>query len=199
MKVEYKTNREVTSYASKEATGRTLENWFDALDARGGPSLGRRALTEWLFEELDVDSWWATTLVVEYERARGVLEDDGLPKGYNICVPKTVSADTELVYAQLTDTSWWLGKRVNVTEGAPFNDGQGHTGVFKKLSEGELLRFTWNGANHHAGETVEIKLTAAGPNTSIALHHDRLQTRASADGMREAWAHVLSTLKERLA
>lgn len=199
MKVDYKAHREVSSAGSKEATGRTLDDWFAELDARGGPSQGRRAMTEWLFEDLDIDAWWATTLVVEYERSRGLVEDDGLPKGYNICVTKTISADTELVFAQFMDTSWWLGKPVRVAEDGPFNDGQGHTGVFKKLSEGRLLRFTWNGANHHPGEIVEIKLTAAGPNTSIVLSHDRLQTRVAADGMREAWTRVLNTLKGRLA
>jgi hypothetical protein len=199
MKVDYKEHREVTSAGSKEATGRTLESWFAELDARGGPALGRRALIEWLFEELDMDAWWSTTLVVEYERARGVLEPDGLPKGYKICVTKTVPADTEMVYAQLMDTSWWLGRMVKVAEGASFNDGQGHTGCFGKLAEGSLLSFTWTGVNHQARETVEIKLTAAGPNTSIVLIHDRLQTRVAADSMREAWMRVLNALKGRLS
>jgi hypothetical protein len=48
-----------------------------------------------------VDAWWATTLIVEYEKARGAVEKDGLVKGYNICVTKSVSAQPAKVYEGL--------------------------------------------------------------------------------------------------
>ncbi len=149
MKVDYIPQEEVTSAGAKAATGRTLEEWYAELDARGGPSLGRRVHTEYLFRQLKVDPWWTTTIIVEYERARGVFEKDGLPKGYNICATKALTAEPEAVLKQFSDASWWLSKDAQVVEGASFDAGDGHKGVFRKVTPGKVIRFTWNGPNHH--------------------------------------------------
>jgi hypothetical protein len=199
MKVVYKAQHEVSSANAKAATGRTLEEWFAALDGQGGVQSGRRNLTQFLIHEMKVDAWWSTTIVVEYEKQRGLVEKDGLPKGYSICVTKSLASAPEKAVEQFSDGSWWLGKGVKVVEGASFDAGDGHKGVFKKVSHGKVIRFTWSGPNHQQGEVVEIKATVTAGKTSLMIIHDRLQTRACADGMREAWAVVLDALKKRLA
>lgn len=198
MKVEYKSQNEVSQASAKAATGRTLDDWYAHLDSRGGPSQGRRVLMEYLYRQMKVDPWWATTLIVEYEKARGVYEKDGHPKGYNICVTKALTVSHEAAINEFADGSWWLGEGVKVAEGAEFDAGDGHRGVFKKVAPGKVIRFTWSGANHHPGEVVEVKCTEAAGKTSLMINHDRIQTRAAADGMRDAWAAVLNTLKARL-
>ena len=198
MKVVYKPQNEVTSAAAKAATGRTFEDWYKELDAHGGVQAGRRNLTQLLFSQMKVDAWWSTTIVVEYEKQRGLLEKDGLPKGYNICVTKALPAPPETALQPFSDGSWWLGKGVKFAEGAAFDAGDGHQGVFKKVTPGKIIRFTWNGPNHHPCELVEIKATVTAGKTSLLINHDRIQTRATADGMRDAWAAVLNALKDRL-
>lgn len=199
MKVDYKPQNEVSSSTAKDATGRTLEEWYADLDASGGPSQGRRVMTQYLFQQMKVDAWWATTIVVEYEKARKVQEKDGSPKGYNICVTKALTAPPEAVLDQFADGSWWLCKGAKVAEGAAFDAGDGHKGVFKKVTPGKVIRFIWTGPNHHSAELVEIKCTVTAGKTSVLISHDRLQTRAAADGMRDAWAAVLNRLKDRLS
>ena len=199
MNVEYKSECEVTSASAKTSTGRTLDEWYAELDAHGGTSVGRRVHTEYLFRQLKVDPWWATTIIVEYERARGVLEKDGMPKGYNICATKALTAEPAAIFEQFSDASWWLSKDAQVIEGAAFDDGDGHKGVFKRVTAGKVIRFTWDGKGHHPCEVVEIKATTSGGKTSVVMSHDRLQTRAAADGMRAAWGQVLSNLKARLS
>ena len=199
MNVDYKPEREVTSTAAKAATGRTLEEWYAELDAHGGTSVGRRVHTEYLFRQLKVEPWWTTTIIVEYEKARGVLEKDGLPKGYNICATKALTAEPAAIFEQFSDASWWLSKDAQVVEGSTFDDGDGHKGVFKKVTAGKVIRFTWDGKNHHPGEVIEIKSTTSGGKTSVMMNHDRLQTRAAADGMRAAWGLILNRLKDRLS
>ena len=44
MKVERKADHAVSDAACKAATGKTLAEWFKALDQHGGVPLGRRAL-----------------------------------------------------------------------------------------------------------------------------------------------------------
>jgi uncharacterized protein YndB with AHSA1/START domain len=199
MKVDYKPQCEVSPASAKAATGKTLEEWYAVLDAKGGAAEGRRVLTEYLFGQLKVDAWWTTTIIVEYEKARGAAEKDGLAKGYNICVTKSLAAAPERVLEEFSNGSWWLGKGVKVAEGGTFDAGDGHKGKFKKVTPGKLIRFTWEGPGHAPVEVVEIKATVMPGKTSALINHDRLQSRDTADGMREAWAKVLNELKDRLS
>jgi uncharacterized protein YndB with AHSA1/START domain len=200
MKVNYQPDQPFTADAAQAATGKPLESWFQELDARGGPGEGRKSLGDYLMKEKRLDAWWTVTILAEYEKSRGFTDQDGRPRGYNICVTKTIAAPAERVYAALADTSAWLGPSsdADLREGGAFRDGDGHSGVFRRLTPGKLLRFTWEGPGHQPGETVEIKLTASGAKTSLVLNHERLPDRAAADGMRGAWGQVLNTLKEKL-
>lgn len=199
MKVDYKPQSEVSPASAKAATGRTLDEWYALLDEKGGLAEGRRVLTEYLFRQLKVDAWWTTTIIVEYEKARGIAEKDGLPKGYNICVTKAVAVAPERAVDEFADGSWWLGKGVKVAEGEAFDAGDGHKGRFKKVTPGKLIRFTWEGPGHAPVEVIDIKAIVTAGKTSLTINHDRLQSRDTADGMREAWAKVLNELKDRLS
>ena len=44
VKVERKADHAVSETSCKSATGKTLADWFKALDKQGGVALGRRAL-----------------------------------------------------------------------------------------------------------------------------------------------------------
>ena len=81
--------------SARAATGRTLGEWFAYLDARGGPSPGRRAIGDHLVGELKLDPWWASTVLIGYEAAHGLVEKDGRPKGYMVCATKSVKATPE--------------------------------------------------------------------------------------------------------
>ncbi len=200
MKIDYKAERDCSAAGVHAGTGKTYDEWFAILDQAGGAAAGRRALGEHLIATYALDAWWVTTVIVAYEQARSVVEKDGAPGGFNICVTKAVGAEPAKVYEAFLDSGWWLGGTGDrPVEGAPFDDGDGHSGVWKKLNPGKVLRFTWSGAGHSAGESVEIKLSPSGARTSIVLNHNRLPDRPAADGMRTAWAAVLETLKGRFA
>ncbi len=53
--------------------------------------------------EHKIDLWWATTIVNEYEIARGDLAKDGKPKGYSICPTKSIKASPKDCYAAFAD------------------------------------------------------------------------------------------------
>lgn len=184
MQVIYKADREID--------GQT-EKWYEQLDALGGPAAGRKALGDWLMKTGKLDAWWTTTVLVEYEKAR----NGGESGGYNICVTKSIGASLETVYGLLAASAWWLG--TGLQDGARFDDGDGHTGVVKKLTPAKLLRFTWEGKGHGPAEVVEIKLAASGAKCGVTLNHTGLPDRAAADGMRAAWADVLRRVQEKAA
>src|ERR1044072_1701312 len=92
MKIERKADHAVSEASCKEASGKTLAEWFKALDKHGGIALGPRERSKWIEPEHGVGIWWATTIVNEYEIARGDMAKDGKPKGYSICPTKSIAA-----------------------------------------------------------------------------------------------------------
>src|SRR5437763_11552116 len=103
MQVTFKPDSPITDAACQNATGKTFKAWFKELDGRGGEK--RREAIQWMYGEMGKgkDVWWPTTVWVEYERAKGVVDKkDGRIEGYNICVTKTISASVPEVYAAWT-------------------------------------------------------------------------------------------------
>jgi uncharacterized protein YndB with AHSA1/START domain len=194
----------VTDEAAKTATGKSLKEWFAILDSRGGPTQGRRAINDYLYGECKVDAWWVSTINIEYEAARGVVEKDGRPKGFNICVTKTIAAPVDKVYASwASDASldqWFgSGNKADVQNGGSYSNSDGDSGVFKRVRPNKDLRFTWENPACKPGSIVDVVFQDKGKGkTGIVVTHDRVQTRAEADGLRNAWGEALDRLKVRL-
>lgn len=202
MKVRLEPDHPLTDVACREATGRTIAEWMAYLDAWGAQGKGRRAISDHVFVELKVDAWWVATLNVAYEAASGQTEKDGRPKGYCICCTKTIEAPIDEVYAAWTDlahlTRWFGATHLEVTEGGALRDADGNTGVFKRIRPNKDLRFEWKGASGDSS-LVDMTLTdKGGGKTGVLVNHDRIQTRAEADGLRAAWGDALTTLKTQL-
>ena len=102
MKVENTPDFALTDASCKEATGKTLTDWYAEFDSIDGLKAGRKALGQHM-QEQKVPAWWMGTLVVEYERHHDVRKKDGLFEGYTICVTKNISAPVAKVYAAWTN------------------------------------------------------------------------------------------------
>ncbi|MCL4789616.1 MAG: hypothetical protein KJ070_22975 [Verrucomicrobia bacterium] len=183
MNIESKPKFPLTPEATRQQTGKTPDEWFALVDTRLGRNPGRKAVGDFLFKEMKVDAWWAATLVVGYEAARGIVEKDGRPRGYAICVTKSIAAAAEQVFALVADAKW-TGADTKI--------------AIQKATPGKLIRFALNGGGHPEGELVEIKLTPSAGKVSIVLNHERIQDRGRADGLRDAWGAVLNEWKTSL-
>ena len=203
MRVESRSDHPMADADVKTTTGKPWEEWYRLLDASGGPSPGRRAITDQLMKEHGLAAWWAQTIAVEYERARAIHEKDGRPKGYAICVTKTVVASPEKVFDAFGDPvvmREWLGAgaKAEFSEGGTFSTGDGNRGRYTKVARPKTLRFVWEDDDPAASSTVELKLTPNGAKCGIVLNHERIQTRAQADGLRAAWGAAIEKLKRVL-
>lgn len=198
MKVNYQTDNPLTNEACKAATGRTLDEWFAYLDEFDGLAKGRKLINNHLYGDLKIDIWWTSAIAVEYERARGVKEKDGRYKGYFICSTKTINAPIDKVYSQWASAdalSKWFGPvQAEVSDGGQFKTAEGHQGTFKRVRENKDLRFTWSGPEGESLVDVQFQDKGNGK-TGLLVNHDRLQTRAEADGVRAAWGEALNRLK----
>jgi uncharacterized protein YndB with AHSA1/START domain len=203
VKIVYESEQPVSNEACAAATGKTMDEWFAVMDAFGGPARGRRELANHLYGEHKVDIWWAQTLNAEYEARHGLQEKDGRARGYFICSTKTIAAPVEAVYGAWVEAESlcrWFGEgtAAQVVDGGAFTNPDGNSGTYRRVRENRDLRFTWVGASGDESQ-VEVQISDKGKGKSgLLVSHDRIQSRAEADGLRAAWAQALSRLKDLL-
>lgn len=200
MKITLSPDHATDEAAAKAATGRTLGEWFAYLDTRGGPAQGRRAIGDHLYGELKVDPWWVSTINIGYEAAHGIVEKDGRAKGYTICATKSVKATPERCQAAFADAKAldvWLGPKhvADIRDGGAFSNADGNRASVKKVNPGKTIKLIWQQPDAAPDTPVEVKFQPAGAKTTVMVTHERLQTRADADGFRRAWGEALERLK----
>jgi uncharacterized protein YndB with AHSA1/START domain len=203
MKVERKADHAVSESSCKSATGKSLADWFKALDSHGGVALGRRSLGQWLMKEQKVDPWWSATIVSEYEIARGDFAKDGKPKGYSICPTKSIMASAKTCYAAFATAKAldaWFGPKhdVDLREGGHWRNSDGNRATIKKVNAGKNIRFIAEDEGLTLPTPVEIKFEGKDGKCTVMVGIERLQTRAEADGYRRAWGEALERLKAKL-
>lgn len=186
--------------AARAETGKALPDWFAELDARGGPALGRREIGNYLHETHRLDPWWIATINIEYEAAHGLKEKDGRAKGYTICATKSIKAAPQRcfdAFASAAALDRWLGAghALSFEEGGRLNNADGNAATIRKIAPGKSIRLQWQQTDAASDTPVEIKFQPAGAKTTVMVTHDRLQTRAEADGLRAAWGEALERLK----
>jgi uncharacterized protein YndB with AHSA1/START domain len=204
MQVKLASQHSLTRESVKAATGKQWDEWFALLDKRGGVSQGRRTINDFLYKECKLDPWWCATINVAYEAARGVQERDGRPKGYTICVTKTIAAPVDKAYDAWASASaldhWFSQKnKADVVDGGQYSNHDGDKGFYKRVRKNKDLRFTWENAAHGSPTIVDVVFQDKGKaKTAVMITHDRLQSREAADGLREAWGQALDRLKAAL-
>jgi len=200
MKVERRADHAVSETSCKKATGKSLAEWFKALDKHGGVTLGRRVLSKWIEHEHDVELWWAATITNEYEIARGDLARDGKPKGYSICPTKSIKAGPKDCYAAFSNAKAldaWFGPKhdVDLRDGGHWRNADGNRAAIRKVNAGKNIRLIAEDDGLTLPTPVEIKFEPNGAKCTVMVSIERLQTRAEADGYRHAWGEALERLK----
>lgn len=205
MQLTLESEHPVTDAACLKATGKKMAAWYSELDGKVAEGMKRRDAIEWIYLQTPKDMWWSTTLWVEFERSRGIVDKkDKHIEGYNICVTKTIAADVASVYQAWTNSaSWqkWFGDKVKVQvkEGGTFADANGNEGEFSRVRENKDLRFTFKHPGSDFATKVDVAIADKGKGkTGITLTHARCQTRAEADGLRAAWGVAFESMKQLL-
>lgn len=173
----------VSDEAMFRGTGKPLAEWFPLLDAWGASEHKHTEIARWLVNEHGVPGWWAQSVTVAWERARGirVLHQD--PAGFSISVSKTVAAPATRVSDAWTDASLrsaWLPD-------APIR--------VRRSNRGRSARFDWD----EPPSLVGVMLFAKGDaKTQISLGHEKLPDAEAAERLKLMWRERLSALKAML-
>jgi hypothetical protein len=99
--------------AITKGTGRDWDSWFRILDAWGATGRTHTEIARYLNEEHDVGGWWAQSVTVGYERARGMRAPYQRlgGGGFNVSVSKTFPVDADRLFRAFTvgrERSRWL-------------------------------------------------------------------------------------------
>lgn len=168
--------------AVRAKTGKGWEEWFGLLDRAGASKQSHGEIALALSEDHGVPAWWAQTITVEYERARGLREKYEGPESYQVSATRTIGAQLEEVWRAWEDDAlrerWLPGGGLSL----------------RTATKPKSARYDW-----HEGGRLAVYFDDAGKSkTRLQVQHERLPDRATAKRAQADWRARLTALKTLL-
>lgn len=170
--------------AVRAATGRDRDAWFRLLDAWDATARLHKDIAAWLMDRHGVDHWWAQTLTVDYEQARGMRPPGGHRDGtYTVSASKTIAVPAARLFEAFVDAARrrrWLP-----------------TAVLRQRTAqpGRSVRFDCD----EGATRLLVSFTAKGADrTQVAVAHERLTSADAAAKAKTYWRDRLDALKRLL-
>lgn len=167
----------------REATGRSHDEWFARLDGWDGTTHNHTEIARWLVEQESVPGWWAQSITVSYERARGMRAAGQRADGWSVTASKTVGVPVERLFDSFEDLDLrkqWL----------PDADLSTRTAIRPRSA-----RYDWEDGSTRVIVSFESKGDAK---STVSMDHQRLPDADTADEMKAYWRAALVDLKALL-
>lgn len=162
----------------QRGSGKTWDEWFLILDGWSATGETHKAIADYLCREHGVAGWWAQSITVGYERARGMRDKHQRPNGYSVNASKTVAVPVSQLFAALTDEARrdrWL---------------EPGTLRLRSSKTDRAARF-----DAPDGTRLAAFFLRKGPaKSSVALQHDTLADAAAVETWRAFWKPRLNRL-----
>src|SRR5215211_2376384 len=174
----------VSDAAVQRATGKDWDEWFALLDAWQGTTHNHTEIARYVYETYGIDGWWAQSVTVGYERARGMRALHERPDGFSGNASKTFPASVERLFAAFVEPDerdrWLEGIELRNRTSQPNKSAR-----FDVLPEDGRLAVTF---------------VAKGPEKSSAqLQQERLADADEVAGWKALWKEQLARLAAFLA
>jgi hypothetical protein len=167
----------------KEATGRKWDAWFSVLDRWGARDRKHGETVGFLMDEHGVTGWWAQSITVWYERARGLRLKHQQADGFTVYVSRTISVPVDVLFDAFVNAR---SRRKWLTDG---------TMSLRTSPPGHTARFDWEDGSSR----VSASFLAKGPaKASVAVAHERLPDADEAEMAKASWRSRLAALKSEL-
>ncbi len=182
--VDYAKLAGMSDTALKAKTGCTWERWVKALDRVEAHTWPHREIAKHVHDKYKIDSWWAQTVTVGYERIRGLREiGQRRGGGFEASKSRTFAVPVTALYRAFTiprtRSRWLPGIELKV----------------RKATPNKSVRITWAD-----GTSVEVFLVSKGTEKSSAtIQHGKLPTKESATQKKAYWAGPPDALGQLLA
>jgi uncharacterized protein YndB with AHSA1/START domain len=166
----------------RRATGRTIAEWLEILDAWDATKRTHTEIARWLVAEQGVPGWWSQSVTVGYERARGMRAMHQQGATFSVTASRTIRARAE----QITDAFTDPGARSRWIADAPMR---------QRPTRGGSIRFDWD---EPASRIAIYLVPKDAERTQVSVNHERLPDATAADEMKGMWRERLAALKEML-
>jgi hypothetical protein len=174
---------ETSDEAVRRATGRGWDDWFRILDERGLEGFSHTETARWLATEHPISGWWAQSVTVGYERARGLRAVHQTGDGFSVTVSKTVPVGIEALRTAFVDGGLrdrWL---------------EPGTVTPRTTTARTSMRFDFR----TDGSRIGAYFTDLGPaKASVAIQHEKLASAEEVEAMRSFWRGRLAVLAMEL-
>lgn len=165
-------------------TGKAWDEWFELLDEWGASAQPHPEIARWLVEEQDVDGWWAQTITVGFEQARGLRAPGQSSDGtFSASASKTVNVGADRAFdafADDTKRAEWLPD-VSLTP--------------TTVNRPKSFRADWEDGSTR----LVVWLSSKGESkTQIAIQQEKLADADAAAEWKAYWRDRLAVLKSVL-
>lgn len=173
-----------TDASLRENSGKGWREWLRILDAWGAKERKHGDVVNHLLDEYGVPGWWAQSITVGYERARGLrAKHQTLSGSFQVSTSKTFSVGVDRLFRAFAEPrrrNRWLEPgtlRVRTTQ------------------TGKSARFDFR----QDGTRVHAYFTAKGSaKSTVTIQHERLPNADAVADMRAFWKERLGELSARL-
>ncbi len=193
--------REISDESVKAKTGKVWSEWFGILDAWGAVERGHTATAKHLHEEHGVSGWWAQTVTIRHEQARGVRKLGQTCDGaWATSTQKTLPVDAMDAWSAVVAPdalARWLGsaESLDFAEGGRYRLTDGAEGEFRAIRPGKLLRFNWEHPEMTGRSTVDVTFFASKPGkTAVRIQHEKIGSESERETMKTRWKDALTTI-----
>jgi hypothetical protein len=171
----------MTDASIRKGTGKTWDEWFHILDDWGAANRTHRDIARYVRDDLGVNGWWAQTVTVGYERARGMRARNETTQGFQVGVQKTVQVPAERIRAAITQArrrNRWLEPGT----------------LTPRTTTSKRIAADFDASD---GSRVSIYLVAKSPSTTtVQLTHTKLASSKDVAARRSFWKDRLQTLSD---
>ena len=164
----------------RQNTGKGWREWLRILDAWGAKERKHREVARYLMDEHAVPGWWAQTITVGYERARGIrAKHQSLDGSFQVSVSKTFPVGVGKLFKVFADTpqrNKWLER-----------------GMLKVRTahKDRSVRFDFRDGTSRVVASFDSKGRSK---TTVTIQHERLPDAGAVEEMRALWKELLDRL-----
>lgn len=169
--------------AVSAATGNDWSEWFAILDDAGTAKMKHAEIARMIGECHAVPGWWAQTVTVEYERARGLRDVHQTARGYEVSVSRTIPVSIEALF-----TVWHDRRRRDEWLGVPMK--------VRKANPNRPMRLETD----DRGSDLSVGFYSKGPDRcQVVVQQTKLSDRNAVENRRAFWKDALARLGDAAA
>jgi hypothetical protein len=175
-----------------KATSHGKEHWYPILEEYSKETSVRKEIVMRLYEEHDLDAWWAQMTAVEWERDTNRREMNQSCYGsYQFSTQKTYPGDLDAAWQAVVSQAWLEGMRFE--EGYEFDIGDAHLTV-RAVRPGKIVRIWWQ--EERGKSVLEIQFYPKNEKCAIRFQHQKLPEESDIAPLKSRWQSAIASILE---